>query len=585
MSNFGLTYRNSKWSDYALTNVSLKSKTSFVRFVSQLLLLAFTLLVLVRGLKFYNDDLLNNDISFLLWTLFDATKYGACFVIWSTLFFIKSTITHAYSRVFATFYGINHSTVRDESTPTTTEFNEHMSILPKSSQKLVFYSWLTSTNSNSHQSQILEHLYATNPTQVWETQSQFFKSLFQASNSVILNDEYASGHASQVVESQDHTVLDYLTNSTNLRSSVTLNTNLKLNESTTSVHTTLQLLNSRTSWNLYAFETELDNYNPQLKSIKGLFYLYDVNFNKLSSLMTNHSELGSLMNSISDQSKMFKWNRWLYRYNILHRKLMKNSHKTTLAKKLISTGFLDSSLMERNLWASDFFSKQKKPNKLISSTFNSLYGNSLNLNDKVDQQFMTLDPFSTKNTSDLLNSYENSYFYFIKRFHLFNTMSTNKINSSVNLTSLTKADLRTSVNTTENLISNHQSIISNLIKSKQLTNAHFDPTNIKMDLMTVAQDGDMGNKPFFKDLINVNSDNDLLNSDNLEILSNLSNSLTANNYQYNYYNPSNYNAQVVDLDLSFSTTNTSSPLSLTPYHHFLEKPLLMDIFVLTRLIK
>lgn len=556
-----------------------------MRLLSQLILLIFTLLILVRGLKFYNDDLLNNDVSFLLWTLFDATKYGTCFVIWSTLLFVKSTTAHIYSRIFALFYKIDRPTSSDESSTTDSNFNEQASVLPKSSQKLVFYSWLTSTNPNADHSQILEHLYSTRTTQTWEVQSQFFKSLFQASNSVILNDEYLSSHASQIVENQDSTVLDYLTNSSTLRPSVTLNTNLRLNDTSNTVNTTLQLLKNRTSWNLYSFETELDNYNPDLKSVKGLFYLYDVNFNKLSSLMTNHPELGSLMNSINDQSKMFKWNRWLYRYNILHRKLMKNAHKTTLAKKLISTGFLDSSLMERNLWASDFFSKQKKTKRLISSTFNSLYGKSLALNDTTTQQFLTLNPFSTKNTSDLLNAYETSYFYFVKRFHLFNTMSTNKINSSVTLTSSTKTSLRTSVNVTENLINNHQSVISNLIKSKQLTNTYFDPTNIKMDLIEVSQDGSLTNKPFFKDLINVNSDNDLLNSDNLEILSNLSNSLATNNYQYNYYNPANYKAQVVDFDLSFAPTKTSNPLSLTPYHNVLEKALLVDLFLLTHLIK
>jgi len=578
MSNFGLTYRNSKWSDYALTNVSMKSKTSFLRSLQQIILVLFVLFILIRGFKFYNDDLVNNEISFFLWSLLDATKYGLCFLVWSVLFFIKSSFTFLYQRLFSFFYKVesnyDYSTVGSDPVEVTN--------LPKGSQKLVFYSWLTSNSRGSRPDSALENLYSPVNTNNWATGSNFFKSLYQTANSIKLSESVLDHSTlSNLVQKNSHTT-GLLLNSSSLQKVVTLQSDLNTIPASSLRHLTLNSLNNRTKWNMYSIESEIDKYNPYIKSIKGLFYIYDTNFNKLSNLATNNPELTSLMNSVTDQNKMFKWNRWLYRYNILHRKVMKNAHKTTLAKKLISTGFLDSSLMDRNLWASDFFSNQKKSTRLLATNFNNLYGATLGLTNNNQQTFTTLNSFSTANTLNMLDTYEDSYFYFLKRFYMFNTLVTNKINSSVRLENITNGRLSENTAVTENLINHHQNIIANLIKSNKLTNQHLDPSNVFEINPGILS---MNSSSTYKDLLTVNTDYDLMNLDNLEIMSNLSSSLTSNNYQFNYFNTLTYQPQTVTLDLSFNSNISSDNVKFTPYYQTSDSVLLTDIFTLSHLIK
>lgn len=576
MSNFGLTYRNSKWSDYALTNVSLKSKTSFLRTLQQFILIVFVLFVLVRGFKFYNDDLLNNDIAFFLWTLLDATKYGLCFLIWSLLFFVKSSLTFIYQRLFSLFYKVD---ANHDFSGTVNPVSETIN-LPKGSQKLVFYSWLTNNPSGGYSNSALENLYTPVTASSWSTGSSFFKTLYKTSNSIRLSESVVDSSLISTLLDKNTSLNNLLINSNSLRSSVTLYSDLYNTGPASTNHLTLHALSTRTKWNMYSIESEIDKYNPYLKSIKGLFYIYDTNFNKLSTLTTNNPELVSLMTSVTDQNKMFKWNRWLYRYNILHRKVMKNAHKTTLAKKLISTGFLDSSLMDRNLWASDFFSKQKKSTRLIATNFNNLYGATLGLNNMNQQSFTTLNSFSTANTLNMLDTYEDSYFFFLKRFYMFNTLVTNKINSSVRLQDQTNSTLAANVAGTENLINHHQNVISNLIKSNKLTNHCFDPSKM-FDVVGVGSTFEGGST--YKDLLTLTTDYDLMNTDNLEILSNLSSSLTSNDYQFNYFNSLNYNSQAPNLTLNFNTN--SSNVSFSSYYQKSDSVLLNDIYTLSYLIK
>jgi hypothetical protein len=49
--------------------------------------------------------------------------------------------------------------------------------------------------------------------------------------------------------------------------------------------------------------------------------------------------------------------RWSYRYNNLHRRSILNSHKLTGAKRLLSSGYFDSSSTSNNLWFSDQFAR------------------------------------------------------------------------------------------------------------------------------------------------------------------------------------------------------------------------------------
>jgi hypothetical protein len=65
----------------------------------------------------------------------------------------------------------------------------------------------------------------------------------------------------------------------------------------------------------------------------------------------------------------------LYHYSYLHRNILKSSHKLTMVKKLMSSGFYDTKLISNNMWASDVFSKLATPDNVLNSELNLIYGN------------------------------------------------------------------------------------------------------------------------------------------------------------------------------------------------------------------
>ena len=112
----------------------------------------------------------------------------------------------------------------------------------------------------------------------------------------------------------------------------------------------------------------------------------------------------------------------MYRYNLLHRRSILNSHKTTLTKRLIGTGFYDSSLDSLNINVSSL--KALNPN--WESSMVDLYSASY-------KSFFEFNPFGKSLTSsnpynlntispNSLSFLEESFFWTLKRFTIFNTL-------------------------------------------------------------------------------------------------------------------------------------------------------------------
>jgi len=86
------------------------------------------------------------------------------------------------------------------------------------------------------------------------------------------------------------------------------------------------------------------------------FYLTTLTFQKLNFL-TQNKELVNVTNLLGQKLTYINSLRWSYRYNILHRHTMINSHKLTESKKLISLGFFDIDMTNNNLWFSDQYAR------------------------------------------------------------------------------------------------------------------------------------------------------------------------------------------------------------------------------------
>jgi len=245
-----------------------------------------------------------------------------------------------------------------------------------------------------------------------------------------------------------------------------------------------------------------------------------------------------LNNFFKNQLNSAKWNRWLYKYSLLHRKILKNSHKLTLVKRLINNGFYDSKLYSSNIWAVNHLSKNSSDNS-FNSFFSIFYGNLLKKNNGnyfLNNNLNLSNNSNQKLNLNLLNFYENSYFWYLKRFYNFNTLNTNLIKSK--LTTSTAINFKEkNFNMNKNLINLKTTLTSYVLNSFYLNNKLL--TNGYSNNIFYWNNYNYFNNEIFKDYYLSVNNNSVINKNNLNILYWITSSLNEN-INLAFYNYSNY---------------------------------------------
>jgi hypothetical protein len=298
---------------------------------------------------------------------------------------------------------------------------------------------------------------------------------------------------------------------------------------------------------LYNFNNELTSYPFLLKNRTGMFFLDNFNYEKFSYFIFNFNELWSLNFFFKNQLNSSKWNRWLYRYSILHRKLLKFSHKITLSKKLINSGFYDSKIFDKNIWANEYLNKINS-NSSFSSFFFNYYSTVTPLNNIFNSSYNLhlLNNESSKNTLNILNFYENSYFWYLKRFYLFNSLSTNFIKSKINFNQ--KTNNYVFLNEQQNSIFiKYSTLLSHLLHSNFSNLSLYSHSNNYYFNLLNYQNNSIFNNSFFKDIYLLSNDNDLLTKDNLNLFYWITLNVSKQNNLlfFNYFNNKNVSSSNV----------------------------------------
>ena len=259
-----------------------------------------------------------------------------------------------------------------------------------------------------------------------------------------------------------------------------------------------------------------------------------------------------------------------------------------MVKKLISTGFYDTSMMTNNMWNSTFFSKTMKPLldkttvDLIHSQFNLLYKDAFNNTQSLSNNFNELNFQSPTSPLNMLRHFEKSYFWFVKRFYLFNTLSTNKITSNIVLEQgNTMPSLSSDVN---NTFTKYSLILNSLTRSPNLTNGTLNPTSVFTTFNQNLNDSVTSN---LKDLTLVNSDFETFNVDNLEVITNFNNTITTSNADFHFFNINFYTNSINNTNLSFNKKDVSTKSNFITTNSFLnsDTKLLTDMYILMLLNK
>lgn len=415
VSNFGLTFRNSKWSSYSRVNVNTTSRTNYIRLISYVFLILLLLSFLYSYPSYYDSNLLPNTLYTLLWFIFDADIY------------LKTALVSSILCLSQLLFSTVHQSFLEQ---TTNEISNTKPI-PRHLHKALLYQYLTSAPNPLN----LENLVNTAEP---EKESLFMlgltTNLYQTIN--LLNQSNTSyavlKQSLTTLESNSIDMSRYLVTKQGITS---LELDYLLFNKTTSA--TPKSFNELTHWTLDSLNTETNRYSTELSTKTGLFYAANLNYTSLQSLMFENTELSGLRTSITNQLTSIRQQRWLYRYNILHRAVLKNSHHLTLTKKLINSGFFNSSLTTRNIWAASnltALSKNSENNSLtqtsLKSIYNSTYGHYLSP-ENTTKNHLTHSP-NLFNSSSLfpLNNYETSYHWFLQRFYQFNSLSSEKFSLS-----------------------------------------------------------------------------------------------------------------------------------------------------------
>lgn len=429
-AQFGQTFRSSKWN---LTS-NFGTKFHFKRYnLLFSFLIVFVLLNLTGTLSF-----LFNILSFFFWVGTDMFDYYLSFFVWFTYFFFSLCYNHIYLYFFYNNFSTNTASTRQNQTGFVSS-SHHFKTSPTAPQinlNWVLYTWITKSsntplftsltaklfNSNTALSDNAQHLI------FWKTNYNFFNKLYKLIFCQTLNDQNISSYS------------PHSTNLTTIKKNYFYSSTLGTGASPTNTFLLLNVWYDLTTWKSYfndrteahAFAPSLANwffninqtYSFLTKQKLGLYSNTCFNFEQINKLINTPLVLQITQNSITDSIALGKLNRWLYRYFVLNRKLLKNSHKWVNLKTSTTSSFVNSTNFSRNLWNSHFFSNSTNFKTLASwnyfandtkNFFQTLsHSQSSQLN--FEQNFSNFSKFSFL---------ENSYFWLVKRFFFFNNLSSN----------------------------------------------------------------------------------------------------------------------------------------------------------------
>lgn len=540
-SNFGTTFRNSKWSDYSVKNVSASQKSTFMSFVFNTLIMF--ILIYISYVYYYASSI------WFFGVLFDSIYSGFELTHQSYLYFqfLLPMVLHNFSLLLGKL-GLTHPSIN----PTTNVNSPNTPTFETTNFNLDLYSLVNSSNN---------HLIS-----VFDTPSSINKlglpiqSLYQVVNL-----------------SPKATTLVGLNNNSNISNEYQLLDNKHAyyyNILTSSISLVPQDTKSFDNiWLNTLLQSELLNKPGFIKGTIGSFYAKDLTWHDLNNLVVTNGVFGQLSDNLRDQTRMIELHRWLYKYNVLHRKTLINSHKTTMAKKLLSTGFFDSTLTRSNIWASDFFSKTTdNSSKIIKNEFRLLYndmhmGNSDNFGSKFE---LVLN--QPKTTFKLLSFYETSFHFYVKRFFLFNNLGVNNITTSVynSTDSINPGDLTN--------MESYRLLSTIMWLSPNNSSNIFNVCSTSTDLTIGTQP--KGLRSFSKDVTLILNDCDALSNDQLENALDLTGSvMTTNSTVYYHSILSNVLDQfLVDTSVTFTPSAKSNGTNYRLSHSSIDAKLLTDAY-------
>lgn len=467
-SNLGLVFRNSKWASYVKENLSYSSYSSTLSSWRNTLVIAFLLVLSVLTPSYIWPTELQDWSLAQIWYLVDEFARTSLLV----LFTLYWNITQQFEELLN--FLLN---VPKESTSADSKFvtkNQKSNKLTKRDKKDLVYRLTNSPRFSDDK--FLKSFYQSSKSSLYKDLFTTYTKVFNPST---VTNNYSHSNLWQVynLESTRHNI-----KSLNSSLPPVLRLNTPGNEaSRTSANPSMWLLNHTTQWSLDRIVSSSTTSNYK-NSVIGQYVLSSRDLSQSYTSSVKSPLLLPLTPSLKEQTNWIKVSRWLSRYSILHRRTIADSHKLTMSKRLIGSGFYDSSLDTLNINNSSVKALSSDWASLYQSLFSQSYGNFFN---PYTNNLLTSSKKTTELTpkfTHLLSFHEDSLSWVTKRFYLFNNLSTNsnQYNLKLNLNSLKSSRSVTSEQNIDNFLSLQNNLPTYLIQSN-LMNSPLALDSLKSD--------------------------------------------------------------------------------------------------------
>lgn len=412
LSNLGLTFRNSKWSTYARHNINASSVKRYASLASRLV--SFFLIT------FFVHSALYPITSFaapLCWFVTDADLYLKAAAS-SSLFYAIQT-----SRLVLPNVSSKPSKQRAKRSTTWTSKKQNRVLrFPQRLHKPLLYVWLAGPAGSPSASD----LFSRNPDAL--TGALLLRELYRVVGLLQASTSSVGALGASVAALQNSRPSAALLHGHQSALPQPVLNSLVADY----VHSAHYPLPSRSGlgadlsyWALGDTHNESNGLKCPLSCESGLFYLPNLQYSQLQNSVQLLPELEAVKGSLENQPRAIRWNRWLYKYNLLHRASLKNALYINSAKRLLGSGFYNHDMGARNVWAAATLTNRSLDGSQLSSVHSALYGNYWTL-----PESKSLPHFSTFcNTSfpAALSSYESSYHWYLQRFFQMGTLPTNVV--------------------------------------------------------------------------------------------------------------------------------------------------------------
>ena len=458
-SNLGLTFRSSKWSAYARSNINTSTRKSYANWAFYTMTGYVSVFLTISYFSYCAWSVFPTTIP-LIWLVWDSDTYWKALLTSSLICVAQAGLVSTRSALTSRWFGV------DAYVEPVATLQQGL-VIPSRLHKPLIYSWSSSSTLNSANSELFDFGQPTKPYKsLYKSLYSYVKSLARVHNihglpvcNESTSDPVLLKRVTMGSLGRPHSwaALEQSATSGFPQASFPTTLYTPLVDCVAFGHTAKPAACGTTllhTWSLGSLHTETVQLGHDLTTPTGPFYLAGLPYSDLSKLSHLSTELAPLCDSLNSQASLVRWYRWLYKYNTLHRSSTAASLYINATLKLTGSGFYDSSLTSRNIWSASFKttgshkSKQPLGKQPLCALYESLYGDYVNSSAQQSASLSHSAAFYNSPDMTLLATYPQSYHWYVQRFYQINAL---KATHSATLPNVNVPVLTTAVRGVSNL--------------------------------------------------------------------------------------------------------------------------------------